>query len=351
MTSPTSSSAYPQTKEPKIDPLFRKWEMKEIVQYTHFTPILLAKLVTSPLEVMKLNMQVNGFTSYPKLFMQILREDGIRFFFAGNLVNSIRYFPYTFATYKFKTFYEDLLIGPGGKKRFKNRWDNDYFEMPHEIRSLIAGGLTGISALAVSHPLDFIRTRLSTDMRMGQAHKKYRNIFHCIARSGIVIEERLSGRGRGFLAFNFFPLFYKGFLWAAIAEVPYRAFFFGGYNVLKFTFKNDTSFLEKWTLAQIAVGFATMMTYPLDTIKRYAMKTGEYQIDGSLPFQYKNTSQYVLTTLHERGISAFYRGLSMNLVRTPLSAFFLASFDFLYHSGDHQMKNNSNFNKSQISNE
>lgn len=66
------------------------------------------------------------------------------------------------------------------------------------------------------------------------------------------------------------------------------------------------------------------------------MKTGEYQIDGSLPFQYRNTSQYVLTTLHERGITAFYRGLSMNLVRTPLSAFFLANFDYFYTAIDYE---------------
>jgi hypothetical protein len=57
-------------------------------------------------------------------------------------------------------------------------------------------------------------------------------------------------------------------LFAAISEVPYRATFFGGYNIMKYVFKNDTTFLEKWTAAQFAVAFATIATYPLDTMKR-----------------------------------------------------------------------------------
>lgn len=58
------------TPVPKIDPAFRKWELRDVVMYSHFAPIFMAKFMTSPLEVMKLNMQVNGFTSYPNLFLQ-----------------------------------------------------------------------------------------------------------------------------------------------------------------------------------------------------------------------------------------------------------------------------------------
>jgi hypothetical protein len=60
----------------------------------------------------------------------------------------------------------------------------------------------------------------------------------------------------------------SGFSVALLAEVPYRGIFFGAYNTLKQVVQPNVSFFERWTVAQIAVAVATIVTYPLDTIKR-----------------------------------------------------------------------------------
>lgn len=125
--------------------------------------------------------------------------------------------------------------------------------------------------------------------------------------------------------------FYKGFSMALLAEVPYRGIFFAAYDAIKQLIQNNTSFYERWTAAQMAVAVATILTYPLDTIKRFGMKAGEYDQANMVYFHNKRIWHSVLWILHERGFMAFYRGLSMNLLRTPLSAAVLAHFDYIHN--------------------
>jgi hypothetical protein len=151
---------------------------------------------------------------------------------------------------------------------------------------------------------------------------------------------------------------------ALLAEAPYRGIFFAAYSHLKAVIQPNTSFLEKWTVAQTACAIATMVTYPLDTVKRYAflfiydvrnayfelfkpffftfvlfsflfcrfaMKAGEYDQANMVYYQNKRMWHSILWILHERGFLAFYRGLSLQLIRTPLSAACLAHFDYMHN--------------------
>jgi hypothetical protein len=61
------------------------------------------------------------------------------------------------------------------------------------------------------------------------------------------------------------------------------------------------------------------------------MKAGEYDQANILYYQNKRLLQSILWILHERGVFAFYRGMSMNLIRTPLSAACLAQFDYMHN--------------------
>jgi hypothetical protein len=62
------------------------------------------------------------------------------------------------------------------------------------------------------------------------------------------------------------------------------------------------------------------------------MKSGEHDHNGVQLFQYRRPAQAILWLLHERGLFAFYRGMSMSLVRTPMSALALAGFDQYFNS-------------------
>lgn len=76
-----------------------------------------------------------------------LREEGVLAFWKGNGVNIIRVFPYSAAQLMANDNYKRLLATEDGKLTV--------------VRRLIAGAFAGMTATALTHPLDTVRLRLA----------------------------------------------------------------------------------------------------------------------------------------------------------------------------------------------
>jgi solute carrier family 25 phosphate transporter 23/24/25/41 len=74
------------------------------------------------------------------------REEGVAAFWKGNGTNIIRIFPYSAAQLSANDFYKRLIAGEG--------------ELTVPMR-LAAGACAGMTATAVTHPLDTVRLRLA----------------------------------------------------------------------------------------------------------------------------------------------------------------------------------------------
>jgi solute carrier family 25 (adenine nucleotide translocator) protein 4/5/6/31 len=84
--------------------------------------------------------------------------------------------------------------------------------------AIAAGGLAGMSSYPLVYPLDYARTRLSTDIAKKGQKKKYKGLFDCIIKS--VKSDGISG-------------VYKGYIIANVGIFVYRGAQFGAYDILK----------------------------------------------------------------------------------------------------------------------
>jgi len=103
---------------------------------------------------------------------------------------------------------------------------------------------------------------------------------------------------------------YAGFGLSVIGIVAYRAFYFGLYDLLKQKIPRNNylmSFLLGWTVTIVA----GLLTYPLDTIRRYQMCFGTGTIQ----------------TINDIGFFGLFHGAGTNVMRGITGAFILSVYD------------------------
>jgi solute carrier family 25 phosphate transporter 23/24/25/41 len=79
--------------------------------------------------------------------MKIVREEGFLAFWKGNGTNIVRIFPYSAGQLMSNDLYKRLLANEAGE-----------LSVP---RRLLAGACAGMTATALTHPLDTVRLRLA----------------------------------------------------------------------------------------------------------------------------------------------------------------------------------------------
>ncbi|KAG5533440.1 hypothetical protein RHGRI_027566 [Rhododendron griersonianum] len=153
-----------------------------------------SKTCTAPLARLTILFQVQGMHSDVVMLRKasilheasrIVREEGFRAFWKGNLVTIAHRLPYSsisfYAFERYKNLLQNVLV-------IENQRENvgvDVF-----IR-LVGGGLAGITAASVTYPLDLVRTRLAAQTNVTY----YRGIWHALHT--ITREEGASGLYKG----------------------------------------------------------------------------------------------------------------------------------------------------------
>jgi len=122
-------------------------------------------------------------------------------------------------------------------------------------------GATGSScSLAIVYPLDFARTRLSTDVGKGEAERKFKGLGDVLIKSA---------KADGVTAL------YNGFGISIVGIFIYRGCYFGFYDIANANFIDKLNMgdgimlrLVKFGVANCVTTSAGIVSYPVDTVRR-----------------------------------------------------------------------------------
>lgn len=204
-------------------------------------------------------------SSVVSLFRNILQKEGIVGLWAGNGANLLRVFPAKAVVFASNDSYRHL-IGTYVLGKSSNTIElNGGF-------SFLAGGLSGMTASAVTYPLDLIRGRITGKLTKNKAY------------SGILRTLVLTVRDEGFLAL------YKGMTPTLLGAMPYEGIKFGTVGLLEKYFssnengESNSTPLRKMMFGGMGGVMAGLITYPNDTVRRLLQLQGsrgtQVQFDG-----------------------------------------------------------------------
>ena len=273
---------------------------------------IISKTASAPLERVKLLLQTqhtNDRVTKPykgigDCFSRILKEEGVRAFWRGNMANIIRYFPTQALNFSIKDHIQAIFPRV------------DRIQNPYKFvaKNLLAGGLAGSVTSLVIYPLDFARTRLGTDIgKDGQ--RLYTGVKDCLVKT-----YKSSGL--------------KGLYGGASASVfgifMYRGLYFGVYDSAKpVVMKEGDSIVKKFFFAQFCVIFSETIAYPTDTVKRMLMLQSSRK-----EVMYNGAFDCVSKIYQKDGLSGFWRGNLSNMMRSVGSSLCLVLYDeFKAHRG------------------
>jgi len=272
-----------------------------------------SKTITAPLEKVKLAIQnqdsnprvLSGemarYTSMGDCFFRHIKELGPQSLWRGNVANCIRYVPTAAFNLAFKDNIKRLF------PKYNKNTDFGKFAASQIASGAAAGGLTN----TLVYPLIYVRTVLGADL--GKV-KKYNGMADCIKKT---------------IAENGFLSLYNGIGPSSIGIVVYRGAQFGLQDTLKAfnPYQKDFStigLVSKFVVAQIAVSFSGVVSYPFDTMQR------RLQIEASKPPEqqvYKSLPDCFAKIMKTEGPNGFFKGALANILRGTGAAIVLVMYD------------------------
>uniref|UniRef100_A0A7S4PMZ4 Mitochondrial carrier protein n=1 Tax=Paramoeba aestuarina TaxID=180227 RepID=A0A7S4PMZ4_9EUKA len=244
----------------------------------------LAKSVMSPLSRLVVVMQLddNARNVLPTL-SRIIRRDGLKGLFRGNLTMVIHRFPYSGI---------QLLVYDRVKCSLRDLTGDEESTF---LTKCVAGGISGTVATALCFPLDVVRTRLMSPQ----------SDYNGIARSLIRITREEGKAG-----------LYKGLAPTIFQRIPDLCIHFSVYETSKFWLQKHYHDSIGWTGctlgASCIAGFTSVScTLPLDVIRRRMMMDGA----GGKAKIYTNMIQCGIHLAKTSGFSTLYRGFKVELTR------------------------------------
>ncbi|KAI3958219.1 hypothetical protein MKW92_030145 [Papaver armeniacum] len=214
------------------------------------------KTCTAPLARLTILFQVQGMhtdvanlnkASIWREASRIVREEGFRAFWKGNLVTIVHRLPYSSISFYAYERYKNSLQSIPGLERHRENVTSDLF-----VR-LVGGGLAGITAASLTYPLDLVRTRLAA-----QTHEVYyRGISHTLRT--ICKEEGCFG-------------LYKGLGATLLGVGPSIAISFAVYETLRSYWQSkrqqDSTVLVSLACGSLSGIASSTATFPLDLVRR-----------------------------------------------------------------------------------
>jgi solute carrier family 25 phosphate transporter 23/24/25/41 len=247
----------------------------------------LARTITSPLDVIKMMMQVSAKGGSAKATIDKLwKEDGVAGFWRGNFAACIRLGPQS--ALKFYAFDQLNKIFGKGKPL-------------SGFQRTVAGSMSGVISQSITYPLDVIRTRITVDP------KKYTGIFQAMLK--ITSEE-----GIGSL--------FSGIGVSILGVIPYEGAQFYAYGGLRNIYTTKIAPgkpVTPWANCLIGASagmFSQTFSYPFDLVRKRLMlrdKEGKPLYNGMI--------DAVQTILKNEGLFGLYKGVSFNLIKVvPFAA-------------------------------
>lgn len=276
--------------------------------------VAVSKMAAAPITRAKLLLQCQGsnaqafaisgtqrFGGLIDVLRRVPSEQGsIRALWRGVTPDLLRYFPQQAITY---SVYE----------RARTALNVQHAETFAErlVANVGAGGAAGALVLLAVQPLDHARTKLALDV--GAAGKRqFTGMFDCLGKTA---------GARGWLKHGV----YNGLGVSVGGMVMYRGLHFGLYSSFRDTDAfADADFWAKFGLGYCVTMTATLLTYPLDTVRRRLMMDAGRAESESM---YKGALHCARKLVTEEGVAAFYRGAGVNVLSGLCGALVLVFCD------------------------
>ncbi|GAB2276250.1 hypothetical protein Dimus_010981 [Dionaea muscipula] len=184
--------------------------------------------------------------------------------------------------------------------------------MSSTAANFFAGGAAGCTTLIIVYPLDIAHTRLAADIGR-DGTREFRGICHFI--STICRKEGIRG-------------IYQGLPASLHGMVVHRSIYFGGFDTLKEILTKEANLelalWKRWVVAQAVTTSASLVSYPLDTVRRRMMMQS-----GLEQPMYEGTLDCWRKIYRTEGLTSFYRGALSNMFRSTGAAAILVLYDEL----------------------
>jgi solute carrier family 25 (mitochondrial phosphate transporter), member 23/24/25/41 len=291
---------------------------------------------TSPLDVLKIIIQVNGSVSRSaaaavqqsrtmlssSLVATTMRDlyslEGVRGFWKGNAAGCCRLGPYAGA----KFFLYDTL-----QARFLDA-------EPSNAQRAMCGATAGLIATLGTYPMEVVRTRMITQTAHTPQHLQIKGITH-----GLQQIVRLEGiRG-----------LYRGGWSGIIGAIPFEGVQFGCYEYLKHRSqstqwpafrwpegKHELDGIDYFVCGSVAGAVAQTIAYPFDTVKKRLQTQSITKVGPSTrptaavaeATYYHGTVDCFRKVIRDEGPLALYRGTVPNLARiVPYAAVMFSTYE------------------------
>ncbi|KAJ8647523.1 hypothetical protein MRB53_000546 [Persea americana] len=254
-----------------------------------------AKTLTAPLDRVKLLMQTHGLRvmeggaknaiGFIEAMALIGKEEGVKGYWKGNLPQVIRIIPYSAVQLFAYESYKKLFRGKDGELSVVGR--------------LVAGACAGMTSTLVTYPLDVLRLRLAVE----PGSRTMSQVALAMLR-----EEGIAS-------------FYSGLGPSLIGIAPYIAVNFCIFDLAKKSLPEKYQKRPESSLATalLSATLATLMCYPLDTVRR------QMQMRGS---PYRTVLDAFPGIVARDGFIGLYRGFVPNALKNlPSSSIRLTTFD------------------------
>ncbi|KAJ1861983.1 ADP/ATP carrier protein [Coemansia sp. RSA 989] len=277
----------------------------------------ISTLVGAPLDRVKLILQAQKASSQIQtpykgvinVFTRLPKEQGFFSLWRGNMATILRFYPVHFLNFTLKDKFKALVP--------KYNPNTDYGKFV--ASNLFIGGLAGLFTLYVVYPLDLARTRMALDVGSTRQFTGLWNCMSTIYKSGGISS------------------LYYGYTPAALSILVYRGLYFGLYDSAKqIVLKEEkTNFFKLWLVAQATTLSATVLSYPLDTVRRHLCMQA-----GSVEAMYTGTIDCFQKLHASGGIRAFYGGASIAFLNPFIGAPLLVFYDHFRKSRANSRKSN-----------
>jgi len=226
---------------------------------------------------------------------RVFRSEGLAAFWRGNLVNVLRYFPTQALNFAFKDSIKSLFVVPKESAAYKRFSAN-----------IASGGFAGLSSSAFVYSLDYARTRLSSDAKSKGA-RQFNGLIDVYVKT-------FQSDGIGGL--------YRGFTINGVGIFIYRGLYFGLYDSLKpMVLGTDAGFWMSFLLGWWVTTTASLISYPIDTVRRRMMMTSGAEV------KYKGSLDCFNQVIKTEGFMSLMKGAGANVLRGVAGAGVLAGFD------------------------
>lgn len=262
-----------------------------------------AKTSTAPLDRLKILLQVHHSTykgyGVFKGFSAIYKNEGFFGYYKGNGAMMVRVFPYAAIQFMSYEQYKRLL--------------RPYFSQNTHSSKLLAGSLTGVTAVTFTYPLDMVRARMAYQVH----ERKYNSIWQTL--------KTIPREEGGLIAL------YRGYSSSILGMIPYAGAAFYSYEVVK-SFLIRSTFIREYTTKESMDGSGTIVlnipanlftggmagalsqciSYPMDVCRRHMQLEG---MRSQVP-HYRNPFSLLLHIYRTLGVTrGLYRGMTINFYR------------------------------------